>query len=79
MKQENESGNRSIFQFFEEHPSSKFVYYVKREVIAVPKICSSNLFPNVKELKQNSSNIEEHTKILREKYAKLALLLFYPF
>ena len=52
---------------------------MKRESIAVPKICSTKLFPDVKDLKHNSSEIDEHTKLLREKYAKLVLLLFYPF
>ena len=80
MKRENESGyTSSVFQFCAEHPSSQYTYLVKREFIAVPKICNTKLFPNVKDLKLNSYDADEHTKLLREEYAKLALLLFYPF
>ena len=80
LERENESGcSSSVFQFFAEHPSSQYTYLVKRKFIAVPKICNTKLFPNVKELKVNSYETDEHTKWLREEYAKLALLLFYPF
>ena len=80
LKKEHESGcNSSVFQFCEEHPSYQYTYLVKREFIAVPKICGTKLFPNVKDLKIHSYDADEYTRLLREKYAKLALLLFYPF
>ena len=80
LKRENENGcNSSVFHFCEEHLSYQYRYLVKREFIAVPKICGTKLFHNVKDLKIHSYDADEHTRLLREEYAKLALLLFYPF
>ena len=56
-KQNERDHNSLVFEFCDEHPSSKYIYFVKRECIAVPKICSTKLFPDVKDLKHNSSDM----------------------
>ena len=50
-----------------------------RKHIVIPSINSINLLPNVAELDVQNETTNPCTERLREKYAKIVLLLFYPF
>ena len=68
-----------MFNLMEEHPSSKYMVISKRKHTCIPCISSINLLPNVAELEMEKETCNEHTLNLRENYAQIILLLFYPF
>ena len=51
----------------------------ERKNIVIPCINSLNLLPNVGDLSMNSIITEMDTTKNREEYAKIILLLFYPY
>ena len=74
------ANSENIFTFTDEHPSHKYMSLNKRKKIAVPRIGVSKMIPNVKDLHLNEmGNQSEDVMEKRETYAKIALVLFYPF
>lgn len=89
MRNEDNNGNRNNvndqeskkrFTFMTEHPGSQYAYMVKRKHHVVPiisiktgKICDIQL------LQIGMTEVGRETKLLREHYAKNALMMFYPF
>ena len=63
----------------EDHPSYKYIGLMKRSVEIVPEITSTNLFPDVALLQFEKEEVDDFVSDLREIYAKLALILFYPY
>ena len=51
----------------------------KRKYIVIPQISSTKIFPNISELKIGNANPSDDVIAAREEYARMALLLFYPF
>ena len=70
---------KNMFNLMEEHPSRKYMVMSKRKHTCIPCISSINLLPNVAELEMEKETCNEHTLNLRENYAQIILLLFYPF
>ena len=70
---------QKVFNLVNEHPSHKYMVMSQREHARIPCISSINLLPNVAELAMDEENCDENTKKLRENYALIILLLFYPF
>jgi len=76
----NDQESTKRFLFMEEHPGSKYAYMVKRKHNVIPiismkvgKICDIEL------LQIKASEVGRETRILREQYAKNALMMFLPF
>ena len=69
----------TTFNLLEEHPSHKYMVMSRRKNIYVSCISSINLLPNIADL--DIGNITTDATILkqREEYAKIVLLLFYPY
>ena len=78
-KKSTEHESRVNFFFFEEHPSSKIMCMKKRKHFVIPQITSTKLFPNISQLQMNNASPSDEVITVRETYAKMALLLFYPF
>ena len=83
-KKKLESGNVSVeskttFNLLKEHPSQKYMVMARRKHILIPCISSVNLLPNTKDHNILQETSEKHTSDLRERYAMIVLLLFYPF
>ena len=83
-KKKIKSGNHMVeskknFNLLEEHPSHKCMVMSKRKNIFIPCINSINLLPNIADLRINSITTDVHTLKRREEYAKIVLLLFYPY
>ena len=70
---------QKIFNLVEEHPSHKYMVMAQREHTRIPCISSINLLPNIEELLMEEETFNENTVQLRENYALIILLLFYPF
>ena len=70
---------QTTFNLLEEHPSHKYMVMSKRKNVYIPLISSINLLPNIVDL--NIGNITTDATVLqqREEYAKIVLLLFYPY
>ena len=66
------------FFFFEEHPSSKIMCMRKRKQFVIPQISSTKVFPNISQLQMTNTRPSDEVIAVREEYAKMALLLFYP-
>ena len=75
----SERESRVNFFFFEEHPSSKIMCMKKRKHFVIPQITSTKQFPNISQLQMNNAHPSEEVIVVRENYAKMALLLFFPF
>ena len=83
-KKKLKSGNVSVeskttFNLLEEHPSHKYMVMARRKHILIPCISSVNLLPNIKDLNTLQETSDKGTTDLRERYAMIVLLLFYPF
>ena len=83
-KKKLKSGNVSVesktaFNLLEEHPSNKYMVMARRKHILIPCISSVNLLPNIKDLNILQKAPDKSTTDLRERYAMIVLLLFYPF
>ena len=75
----SEHESKTHLKFFQEHPSSKIMCMKKRKHIGIPQISSTKIIPNISSLKMGTVNPSDDIKAEREKYAKIALLLFHPF
>ena len=69
----------TTFNFAAEHPSHKIMAVTKRKKEIIPMINVSKLLPNIKDLNIAETNPTTEVTRQREQYAKIALLLFYPF
>ena len=83
-KKRLESGDTQIdsnksFNLLQEHPSHKHMMVSKRPHIVIPCITSINLLPDFKELHVHTAHPSNTATKLREVYAKIVLLLFYPY
>jgi hypothetical protein len=65
--------------FQEEHPSRRRSHVRELKHIQVPVIYTKQAFPEISQLEIDSSTPSTNAVMQREYYAKLALLLFYPF
>ena len=75
----SERESTTLFFFFDEHPASKIMCMRKRKHLVIPQISSTKLFANISELKMSVESPSDEVIAAREEYAKMALLLFYPF
>ncbi len=71
---------KTNYSFIDSHPGCKFCHLIKRRLEVIPivamprgKLC------RIEDLELNSSPPREETSIAREDYAKMALMMFYPF
>ena len=71
--------NIITFNLLEEHPSHKYMVMSKRKHIYVPCISSINLLPNIADLHIGTPTTDATILKQREEYAKIVLLLFYPY
>ena len=71
--------SKTTFNLMEEHPSHKYMVMTRRKHILIPCISSVNLLPNIKDLNNHHEASDKGTTELRERYAMIVLLLFYPF
>ena len=83
-KKKLKSGNvtvesKTTFNLLEEHPSHKYMVMERRKHILIPYINSVNLIPSIKDLLIHEESSDENTTDIRERYAMIVLLLFYPF
>ena len=68
------------FTFSDSHPGKSFSHLVKLKLPVIPKISlPKGKLCKVEDLKLNSSNPSVETVSCREDYAKMALMIFYPF
>jgi len=67
------------FAFKESHPGNHFSHLAKLKKWVIPKVyIPEDKLCRVEHLKLAQDDVEEETRILRENYAKIALLMFYP-
>ena len=71
--------SKTTFNLMEEHPSHKYMVMTRRKHILIPCISSVNLLPNIKDLNNHHEASDKGTTELRERYAIIVMLLFYPF
>ena len=72
------SGN--IFEFKTSHPGSKFSHLAEFKHEFIPKISLPEGEPcNIEKLCMNEEDMDKSVKQHQENYAKMALLIFYPF
>lgn len=68
------------YNFTKEHPGHRFCSLAKLKKWVVPKVYTpKDAQCRLRQLKLQGGEIDETTKECREKYAKTALLMFYPF
>jgi len=65
--------------FQEEHPSKKRSHMRELKRIQIPLIYTKREMPSISELEVDSSTPSSNAEMQREYYAKLSLLLLYPF
>ena len=70
--------SKTSFNLVEDHLSHKCMVMSKRNIF-IPCINSLNLFPNVEDIRIDSIETDMDTSRNREEYAKIVLLLFYPY
>ena len=83
-KEKIESNNlivesKKTFNLVEEHPSHKCMVMSERTHFHIPCINSLNLLPNIAELHQFEETNDPNVIDMREQYAAIILLLFYPY
>ena len=71
--------SNTTFNLLEEHPSHKYMVMSKRKHICVPCISSINLLPNIADIDIGTPTTDATILKQREEYAKIVLLLFYPY
>ena len=71
--------SKTTFNLLQEHPSHKYMVMSKRKHIFIPQICSINLLPNIKDIHILEQTSDKSIIDLRERYAMIVLLLFYPY
>ena len=65
--------------FTDEHPGSQFCVIAELKKMVIPKIfMPQDRLPHIRDLKIDDIEVDDHTVSMREEYAKLALMLFYP-
>ena len=74
----NIAGNLS-YMFIEGHPGRHYCYLKERKVPVIPIISTSSSKVDISLLQVLNENPGLNTKMLRERYAKDALMLFLPF
>jgi len=68
------------FAFSDSHPGKKFSHLAKLVLPVIPKVSlPKGKLCKIEDLELNSSNPSVETVSCREDYAKMALLMFYPF
>ena len=70
---------KTSFDLLEIHSSHKCMIMVKRTNILIPCINFINLLPNIVDFSIDNITTEVHILKKREEYAKIILLLFYPY
>ena len=70
---------KTTFNLVEEHPSYKCIIMSKQKNIFIPCINNLNLLPNVEDIRIDSIITDLETTGNRDEYAKIILLLFYPY
>ena len=83
-KEKIESNNilvesKKTFNLLEEHPSHRCMVMSERSHYIVPCINSLNLLPDIADLHPLEETNDPNVISLREKYAAIVLLLFYPY
>ena len=72
--------NGNIFPFLDGHPGKEFSHLAELDLEEIPKISlPEGKLCDVALLKVLESDVDETVHELRENYAKMALLMFYPF
>lgn len=67
------------YNFSDSHPGNKFSHLAELKKCVIPKAyIPENSLCRIKELKLEKSDVDKETYHLRERYAKMALLMFYP-
>ena len=68
------------YQYREDHPGRQFCHLVKLKKWVTPIVYTpKGYICRIKMLKLNQKEADDDTQEFREKYAKAALLMFYPF
>ena len=79
-KDDHNIESNTTFNLVEEHPSHRYMVMAKRKKYVIHKISCSNLLPNIEDLELlNTNNNDINVSEKRQKYAKIALLVFYPY
>ena len=80
-KKGDDACDESVFRMHPDHPGYKRFVMQPVKHIKIPQICSTKLLPNVTKTFYSSENemLESDVSYHREKFAKIALLLFYPY
>ena len=60
---ESSDNHKSVFRFSEEHPLFNYIFLERRKTIVVRQITSSNLLPNVKDLKFGKNEVSHETHL----------------
>ena len=72
--------NENEYAFMEGHPGRRYCCLTKHKQDVVPKISMpKNMICDIEHLEQHSDDPTDAAIIMREEYAKAALILFYPF
>ena len=70
----------NIYQFLDEHPGSEYSHLAELELEVIPKISlPEGRLCDVALLKVTEATVDEKVMFWREDYAKMVLLMFYPF
>ena len=68
------------YQYREDHPDCQFCHLAKLKKWVIPIVYTpKGYIYKIKTLKLNQKEANDDTQEFREKYAKAALLMFYPF
>jgi hypothetical protein len=79
-EEQNENNDNSYFRFSYQHPGFLFSCLTKRKSECLPKLYYNNKFPDVAiDETEHGDDVEDSVKQLREEYALMAMLLFFPF
>ena len=78
-KKKKTGRSNEIFYFTDQHPGHKYAYVQKRTKEVVPMISSENGFPDLDSLQMDKGNVTFSVTDNRERYAKVALALIFPF
>lgn len=84
MKQLDENGlpllREGEMHFKEDHPGRRYCYLKKSSKLTIPKLSTpKGMLCDLDHLELGETDVGAETKLLRIDYAKIALILFYPF
>ena len=71
--------SKTTFNLLEEHPSHKYMVMSKRNQFIIPSISNNSLLPNIADLNILQDITDPSVTELRERYAMIVLLLFFPY